>query len=58
MSKTSKEEKNHWDQVMENFDLLFLEMNNIGVIQQEMKKDLTAAKEEQRLIAQQVQANG
>jgi hypothetical protein len=33
-------------------------MNSIGVIQQEIKKDLTAAKEEQRLITQQVQANG
>lgn len=43
---------------MENFDLLFQSMNDIGLIQQEMKRDLTTAKEEQKKIVQQVQANG
>ena len=46
------------DQVMEQFDLLFSQMNSIGVIQQETKKELTATKEDQKLIAKQVQANG
>jgi hypothetical protein len=58
MSKNSDAEKTRWDQVMENFDLLFQNMNDIGLIQQEMKRDLTSAKEEQKKIVQQVQANG
>jgi hypothetical protein len=58
MSKNSDAEKTRWDQVMENFDLLFQSMNDIGLIQQEMKRDLNTAKEEQKKIVQQVQANG
>jgi hypothetical protein len=37
MSKSAYEEKNRWDQVMENFDLLFSQVNEIGVVQQQMK---------------------
>lgn len=58
MSKTSDDEKGHWEQVMENFDLAFQQMNDKALHQQEIKKDLQATKEEQRLIAKQVQANG
>jgi hypothetical protein len=52
MSK-SADEKNRWDQVLENFDLLFARVNDIGSIQQELKTELTANKEEQRLISEQ-----
>jgi hypothetical protein len=58
MWKASDVEKGRWEQVMESFDLLFSQMNDIGVIQQELKKELTATKEDQKLIAKQVQANG
>ena len=44
MSKNSDEEKGRWDQVMEHFDLLFQQMNDIEVIQQEMKRELTLTK--------------
>jgi hypothetical protein len=37
MSKSAEEEKTRWDQVMENFDLLFSQVNKIGVVQQQMK---------------------
>lgn len=50
---------------MENFDMLFAQMNDISVQQQELKKDITETKrgisetkEEQKLISKQVQANG
>jgi len=50
---------------MENFDILFAQMNDISVQQQELKKDITETKrgisetkEEQKLISKQVQANG
>ena len=58
MSKTSDDEKGRWDQVMDHFDLAFQQMNDIALIQQEIKKDLTATKEQQKMIAQQVRANG
>jgi hypothetical protein len=32
MSKSAEEEKTRWDQVMENFDLLFSQVNEIGVV--------------------------
>jgi len=51
MSKSADE--NRWDQVMENFDLLFARVNDIGSIQQELKTELTANKEEQKLISKQ-----
>jgi hypothetical protein len=43
---------------MEHFDLLFAQVNDIGVIQQELKKELTETKQDQKIISQQVQANG
>lgn len=50
---------------MDNFDLLFVRVNNIGVIQQDLKTQLanTSLKVdtctvEQKIIAQQVRANG
>jgi len=65
MSKSTEEEKSNWDQVMENFDLLFSQMNDIGVVQQQLKTQMDirgAAMDqystEQRMIGQQVKANG
>jgi hypothetical protein len=65
MSKNTEEEKNRWDQVMEQFDLVFTRVDDIGAVQQQMKAqmDIRAAAmdtytAEQHLIAQQVQANG
>jgi hypothetical protein len=58
MSKNSDDEKTKWDQVMENFDLLYSRMNDIGQIQQELKKEFQEHKTEQKLISQQVLANG
>jgi hypothetical protein len=46
MSKTSDEEKGHWEQVMESFDLLFAQVNDMSLIQQQIKKDLTTTKED------------
>lgn len=43
---------------MDNFDLLFARVNDIGLIQQELKKEVAEAKEEQKVISKQVQANG
>ena len=50
---------------MDNFDLLFTRMNDIGIIQQDLKNQLTAnnlmidnCTKEQQFIAQQVKANG
>jgi hypothetical protein len=50
---------------MENFDLLYARMNDIGIIQQDLKNQLSAnslkidkCTTEQQFIAQQVQANG
>jgi hypothetical protein len=50
---------------MDNFDLLFTQMNDIGIIQQDLKNQLTANNQkidgctkEQQFIAQQVKANG
>lgn len=37
MSKSIDGEKFQWNQVMENFELLFSKVNDIGVIQQESK---------------------
>ena len=65
MSKSAEEENTRWDQVMENFDLLFSQVNEIGVVQQQMKSQMDirgAAMDqysaEQYIIAQQVKANG
>lgn len=58
MSKNTEEEKTRWDQVMDNFDLLFTRVNDIGLIQQELKKENADIRDAQRVISQQVQANG
>ena len=58
MSKTSDEGNTRWDQIMGNFDLLFAQINDLGLIQQELKTQVTSAQEEQKKIAKQVQANG
>jgi len=42
------DDKGRWDQVMENFDLIFQQMNDIGLIQQEIKRDLNATKDDRR----------
>jgi hypothetical protein len=42
MSRSQEDDKNKWDQVMDNFDLLFTRMNDIGIIQQDLKNQLTA----------------
>ena len=41
MSKSADDEKSRWDQVMENFNLLFSRVNDIVVIQQELKSQTT-----------------
>jgi len=46
MSKTSEEGNTRWDQIMGNFDLLFAQINDLGLIQQELKTQVTAAQEE------------
>jgi hypothetical protein len=43
---------------MESFDLLFAQVNDMSLIQQQIKKDLTTTREDQQKIAKQVQANG
>jgi hypothetical protein len=65
MSRSADEEKSRWDQVMENFDLLFSQMNELGVVQQQVKTQLDIRgaamdqySQEQHMIAQQVKANG
>jgi hypothetical protein len=40
MSKTNDDEKNRWDHVMDQFDMLFSRVNDISLIQQELKTDL------------------
>jgi len=42
MSRSQEDENTKWDQVMEHFDLLFTRVNDIGVIQQDLKKQLAA----------------
>jgi hypothetical protein len=37
MSRSAENEKTRWDQVMENFDLLFSQVIDIGMVQQQMK---------------------
>ena len=65
MSKSADDDKSRWDQMMESVDLLFHRMNDIGVIQQELKtqmqennKKVDKCAAEQQFIAQQVRTNG
>jgi F0F1-type ATP synthase membrane subunit b/b' len=43
---------------MENFDMIFQQMNDISLIQQQLKKSVDETKADQKLISKQVQANG
>jgi hypothetical protein len=59
------EEKTRWGQVMENFNLLYARINDMGIIQQEVKQQLAAPTlkveqciADQHFIAQKVKANG
>jgi hypothetical protein len=36
---------------MEHFYLLFAQVNDIGVIQQELKKELTETKQDQKIVS-------
>jgi len=58
MSKNSEDDNTRWNQVMGNFNMLFAQINDLGLIQQELKTEVTTAKEEQKKIVKQVQANG
>lgn len=65
MASSADDERTRWGQVMDNFDLLYARLNDMGLIQQEVKQQLadTTRKvdqctSDQRLIAQQVKANG
>lgn len=65
MSKSNEEEQSNWHQVMKNFDLLFSQMSDLTIVQQQLKTQLDirgAAMDEytkeQHMIAQQVKANG
>lgn len=40
MLHSADEEKTRWDQVMEHFDLLFSQINDLGVVQQQLKAQL------------------
>ena len=40
MSHSNDDEKTRWDLVMDNFDMLFARLNDIGIIQQGLKPQL------------------
>lgn len=40
MSKSIDDERSKWDQVMDNFDLLFTRMIDMGIVQQELKTQI------------------
>jgi hypothetical protein len=40
MSRSNDDEKTHWDSVMDNFDMLFARLNDIGIIQHSLKTQL------------------
>jgi hypothetical protein len=65
MSRSNEDDKTRWDSVMENFDLLYARLNDIGLIQQDLKTQLQDnsrrvehVASNQNLIAEQVKANG
>ncbi|WVZ98670.1 hypothetical protein U9M48_044077 [Paspalum notatum var. saurae] len=65
MATNSTEDKAHWEQLMENFDLLFSRVNDIGINQQQLRaqidfnaRTVDQYAQEQKLIAQQVKATG
>jgi hypothetical protein len=40
MSRSNEDEKTRWDSIMDNFDMLFAWLNDIGLIQQDLKNQL------------------
>jgi hypothetical protein len=65
MSKTAAADKDRWDEILEHIDMMSTRLNDMGITQQELKTEikLSSSKveqccKEQKLIAQQVQANG
>ncbi|WVZ78969.1 hypothetical protein U9M48_026604 [Paspalum notatum var. saurae] len=65
MATNGTEDKAHWEQLMENFDLLFSQVNDIGINQQQLRaqidfnaRTVDQYAQEQKLIAQQVKATG
>lgn len=40
ISRSNEEEQSKWDQVMKNFDLLFSQVNDIGLVQQQLMTQL------------------
>jgi hypothetical protein len=40
MSRSNDDEKTRWDSVMDNFDMLFARLNDIGIIQHSLKTQL------------------
>jgi len=55
MADKEQVEEQCWCDLLEQLDLLFKHLNDVGIRQQEMKQQLSA---QQRLIAQKVHANG
>jgi len=59
MSCSNEDEKTRWDSVMDNFDMLFARLNDIGIIQQDLKSQLeTNNKRVDNFAADQKLANG
>lgn len=65
MFRSNEEEKTRWDSVMDNFELLYARLNDIGLIQQDLKNQLQDnmrrvdnVVSDQKLITKQVKANG
>jgi len=51
MSTNTDDEKSRWEQVMDNFDLVFKQMNDISLIQQQLKQSVDETKAEQKIIS-------
>lgn len=65
MSQSKNDDQSRWDQLLDNFNLLFNRMTDMGITQQELKTqiELSNAKvdqcaKDQQFISKQVQANG
>jgi hypothetical protein len=54
MSSKTNDEASKWDKVMENFDMIFQQMNDISLIQQQLKQSVDETKADQKLISKQV----
>jgi hypothetical protein len=65
MSKSVATDKDRWDQILQHFNLMSTRLNDMRIAQQELKDQITLSNSkveqccnDQRFIAQQVQANG